>query len=645
MGKPPASNLDVVQSVFDTLSAPEMRGRRVGTAGNVSAGEYIAQVFSEIGLMPLWGDNFACPYEQEVFDAEEGDPRLTAYLADGSQRELKLGSEFTFSLSHAPINLTLSVTCDLNDPALAEKIYVDKAMSGLLPPTGAIFDIFPIEYGHVSAQGTEKGPRRDIRIEQSVLQELLDAGLSAFSVSCRDTKMLSVQNNYIGVIKGQDSTNAVIVGAHFDGAGGDGDICASGAIDNASGVATIVGMAQLLRRGEKPPIDVVICALNGEEGSRRYGAEAVASDLISLYEGCYYINVDCVGLVENKPYQYRASHNRALEDAFAAALQAAGYSLSEDGIGGDWTPFAEAGVPAVALAQETLAVRHTIADLPEAVDIAALQGLAIFLADFIRNSGDNVYAQDASSAQRAEKKAVAQRQQLVDSLGLGFHDNYMYQLDGYYVCISGNRPVHTAKELKAVYPWIDVRETLGPYQLQEVLAVDLQTNWPFQISNEKIARSLGPNGAIEAMPLNEVVHIAPGALDSYDFVYQNSVGRCFGLRVSRITDEKQWESLSRHCVPLVAPGGREIPNVYAHFIQRDDSEQVAFMNYYTGGDFFVQIMEYDTSKPISDYDGFGNYTCEMKSLSRQEAVDLVKQLGLSGLEDYFSALMRAPGDN
>lgn len=126
VSKPAERGQDVVQAVFNTLSAPEMRGRRVGTAENVAAGEYIAQVFSQIGLTPLWGADFACPYEQEVFDAEKADPRLTAHLADGSQRELRLGSEFVFQLRNAPVDLILSVTYDLNDPNLAEKIYVDK---------------------------------------------------------------------------------------------------------------------------------------------------------------------------------------------------------------------------------------------------------------------------------------------------------------------------------------------------------------------------------------------------------------------------------------------------------------------------------------------------------------------------------------
>mgnify|MGYP000998536923 CR=1 FL=1 len=69
------------------------------------------------------------------------------------------------------------------------------------------------------------------------------------------------------------------------------------------------------------------------------------------------------------------------------------------------------------------------------------------------------------------------------------------------------------------------------------------------------------------------------------------------------------------------------------------------MNYYAGGDFFVQIREYDTSLPEDDSNGYGNYTCAAKFLSQQEAVDLVKQLGLNGLEGYFSSLLRDPNDD
>jgi hypothetical protein len=645
VNKPPQDKLDVVKAVFDTLSAPEMRGRRIGTKENVATGEYLSQVFSEIGLEPIFGDSFACPYEQEVFAAEKAEPRLIAHLADGSQRELKLGSEFVFPLRNAPVDLTVYVTFDLDDPALADKIYVDKTMASLAATTAAMFNIRPMKPGYVSAQPTETSELRSILVEESVLQELLDAGLSAFSVSCRDTKTLSVQNNYIGVIRGEDSTRAVMVGAHFDGAGGDGEVYSSGAIDNASGVATMVGMAQLLNQGEKPPIDVVICALNGEEGSRRYGAEAVAGDLYSLYEGCYYINVDCVGLVDNNSYQYRASGNHELESAFAAALEAAGYALSEDGIDGDWTAFKEAGMPAVSLAQETLGVRHTTADRPEMVNTEALKSLASFLADFIRNSGENVYVKESSSIRSIEKKAIAHRQRLVDSLGLGFYDSYMYQFGGYYVCISGNRPVRTAQELKAVYPWIAVRETLGPYQLQEVLAVDDQTNRPFEISDGKIVRKQGPDGGLEVMPFEQVVHMEPGALDNYYFVYKNSEGRCISLHVSRLIFEGHWESLATYCEPLVGQDGREVSNVYANFLRRDDREEVALINYYPGGDFVVRIMEYNTTLPVDDSNGYGNYECAMKPITQQEAVRLVEQLGLHELEGYFSSLLRPPSDN
>ncbi len=640
VGNPQESNLDLVQAVFDTLSTPEMRGRRVGTAENVTAGEYIAQVFSQIGLTPLLGDSFACPYEQAVFDVESADPRLTAHLADGSFRELILGSEFVFNLRHAPVDLTLDVTYDPSDPALAEKIYVDQAMQGTPQTSGAVFDIYPGESGSISAQGTE-GERREISIEKAVLQQLLEAGLNAFSVLCRDTKTMSIQNNYIGVIRGQDSTKAVIVGAHFDGAGGDGDTYSAGAIDNASGVAVMLGMAQLLREGEKPPIDVVVCAFNGEEGSRRYGSEAVARDLVWLYEGCYYINVDCVGLVGGEPYQYRGSRDRELEEAFAAALQTAGYAISDDFIGGDWTPFEAAGVPAVSLAQETLGVRHTTADRPEAIDIRALQGLAVFLVDFVRSNGDNIFAQESgSSLLDREKAAAAQRQRLVDSLGLGFHDSYMYQFAGHYVCISGNRPVHTAKELRNVYPWIDVRETIGPFQLQEVLAVDSQANRPFEMQDQEIARSFGPDGARKPMPLDQVVRTVPGALDECYFVYQDSTGRRFGLSVSRLFSEGSWASLSRNCLPLASPAGAEIADLY--YLPWGDSEVVGLVRYYPGGDFFVEITEYDPSRPIDDPNHYGNYTCSIKPLSRQDAVEMVEQFGLTGLEDYFASLLCGP---
>jgi len=98
-------------------------------------------------------------------------------------------------------------------------------------------------------------------------------------VEAKTTRVRS--SNVIGVIHGSDPTlrnEYVLLTAHLDhlgvGAPVDGDSIYNGAMDNASGVATILELARALRQGPAPKRSVIVAALTGEEeglyGSRYF---------------------------------------------------------------------------------------------------------------------------------------------------------------------------------------------------------------------------------------------------------------------------------------------------------------------------------------------------------------------------------------
>jgi hypothetical protein len=84
--------------------------------------------------------------------------------------------------------------------------------------------------------------------------------------------------NVVGVLPGIDEY--VLVTAHYDHVGvraqGEGDLIRNGANDNASGVASMIEIADALAAGKKPRRTVVFIAFYGEEremlGSRHYAA-------------------------------------------------------------------------------------------------------------------------------------------------------------------------------------------------------------------------------------------------------------------------------------------------------------------------------------------------------------------------------------
>jgi len=107
--------------------------------------------------------------------------------------------------------------------------------------------------------------------------------------------------NVIGVIHGSDPTlrnEYVLLTAHLDhlgvGAPVDGDSIYNGAMDNASGVATILELARALRQGPAPKRSVIVAALTGEEEGL-YGSRYFAlHPLVPMSRIVAEINVDMV---------------------------------------------------------------------------------------------------------------------------------------------------------------------------------------------------------------------------------------------------------------------------------------------------------------------------------------------------------------
>lgn len=105
--------------------------------------------------------------------------------------------------------------------------------------------------------------------------------------------------NVLGLIEGSDPVlrnEVVIIGGHLDGQGQMGDVLFPGALDNASGVADILGAAKALATsGIKPKRSVLFILIGGEEcglyGSKHY----CENPLFPIEKTKLMINLDMVG--------------------------------------------------------------------------------------------------------------------------------------------------------------------------------------------------------------------------------------------------------------------------------------------------------------------------------------------------------------
>jgi len=105
--------------------------------------------------------------------------------------------------------------------------------------------------------------------------------------------------NVVGMIEGSDpvlKNEVIIVGGHLDGQGQMGEVVFPSALDNASGVADIMGAAKAMAySGVKPKRSVLFILLGGEECGL-YGSEYYASNPIFPVEKTkLMINLDMVG--------------------------------------------------------------------------------------------------------------------------------------------------------------------------------------------------------------------------------------------------------------------------------------------------------------------------------------------------------------
>lgn len=187
--------------------------------------------------------------------------------------------------------------------------------------------------------------------------------------------------------KGPEDAGRIVVSAHIDAKKG-----TPGAIDNATGVVTLLLLAELLRDYDGPR-QVELVAFNGED----YYAVPGQMNFIAANQGKFSsmildINIDGAGYQEGMS----AFSEFGLPDDLSARMKRAisrypGITTGPQWPQGDHSIFVQFGVPAVAVTSkwfidnmENQDVTHTPKDRPEITDCRKIVEIAQALNDFIR---------------------------------------------------------------------------------------------------------------------------------------------------------------------------------------------------------------------------------------------------------------------
>ncbi len=199
-----------------------------------------------------------------------------------------------------------------------------------------------------------------------------------------DSRQIQAASEQLIARRAGRSGRRVIVAAHIDSRHG-----TPGALDNATGVAALLALADLLAKSV-PAHTVELVPFNGEDNFAAYGEVAfLARHEEALADVALAINIDAAG---------RAGDTTALSfygcpDPLRAAVLAAATRHERVAEGPEWPMsdhmvFSMRGVPAVALTSSGLyeisaEVAHTSADTPDLADPALVVEAAEFVRDVI----------------------------------------------------------------------------------------------------------------------------------------------------------------------------------------------------------------------------------------------------------------------
>ncbi len=185
------------------------------------------------------------------------------------------------------------------------------------------------------------------------------------SVALKSTVAEKSSRNVLGLLPGTEKPDeAVVYLAHWDHLGkhdneqtpdGKTDVIYNGAVDNATGVAGIIEIAEQMAKIGKPKRSVLFLAVTLEESGLLGSKYYVANPTIPLDKTVAVINLDAMGVSgRSKDLVVTGMGNSELEDILKPIAQKQGRTLVEESnpAGGyyfrsDHFNFAKAGVPAL----------------------------------------------------------------------------------------------------------------------------------------------------------------------------------------------------------------------------------------------------------------------------------------------------------
>jgi len=445
--------------VVTTLAAPDMEGRRSGTPGGDRAARRIADWLADAGLRP-GGDggsffqSFALETTARVLPTSALElvppaPRRLELARDWTPHGGSLAGEVTgdvvfagygatlpdagyddyagvdvrgkivLALDGVPSHLTGARAGRL-DKLIAAKRHGAGALllvSSELPATTSTAVRVGIVSGSITREAADVVLAAGGRTVAAAARALEDARAPAsFATGARARVRVDLGTNeirganVIGILPGTDpalANEAVVIGAHYDHLGRVDGVIHPGADDNASGTATVVGLARAFAAAGATNRTLVFVLFGGEELGLIGSGHYVANPVVPLARTVAMVNFDMVGRLGDRRINVSGSDSGdGLRALATEAAQKEGITINMPGSPfgpSDHSKFYDAGVPVLFFHTGSHDDYHRPTDTADKIDadgMARVAAIAVRVIERLATDARPVYAKVAAPARR-----------------------------------------------------------------------------------------------------------------------------------------------------------------------------------------------------------------------------------------------------
>lgn len=474
------------RDVIEKLTSDEMRGRLTGTEGNDRTVQFLESQFKEIGLEPLVANNYLVAYPHQFYNPDELKFEIKLYDGSNEIRELVRGVDFLERSGFSSYDATFPVTFDIYDPNLTDSFLIVENSGNFNEYYDKVQGVLIVEDLFSRSLIIDQLEKPIVQINQQTYDSLKSESNIKLSITSHMEQEMIQAYNVAARIPGKDRTKAIILSAHFDHVGWVGETIYRGAVDNASGVAILLHLAQKVKKYSEGDgmfeKDIIIVGFNGEESGLQ-GSYHFAEFIKNEYEHIYNINLDSI---YDGPLELHSGDEPAIselitdvEDYFENQKIALKTNLSLNATS-DYASFLYQHINSVNLSSQDIRGKiHHPLDTSEQINFLFLAEVSEKLFQFLIQHDHKVYEHVhspsdtvISPSESVDEEEQRRMKDLVESerQKLRFDEyKYIEIKDKEYYLVSNDRfTFNTIEELTTYYPNIIVQNAIRQYGIESI---------------------------------------------------------------------------------------------------------------------------------------------------------------------------------